>query len=127
MIAAVAFVLMTPLFQLLEIAMRFSVSFSLTAAALSLTVFGLAGCSSGSSTDAPPPMPAGADTCGVTPLQKHIGEPLDVTLMQFFESAVPSHRVRVLKPDTAMTDDMVPERANVKTDNNNIITAITCG
>jgi|GEM_PF-4394090 len=107
--------------------MRSSASFPFTAAALSLAILGLAGCSSGSSSDAPPPMPAGSDTCGVTPLQKHVGEPLDVTLMQFFESAVPSHRVRVLKPDTAMTEDMVPERANVKTDNNNIITAITCG
>jgi hypothetical protein len=107
--------------------MRFSTCFSLTAAALSLAVLGLAGCSSGSSSDAPPPMPAGTDTCGVGPLQKHVGEPLDVTLQQFFEAAVPSHRVRVLKPDTVVTEDMVPERANVKTDNNNIITAITCG
>lgn len=72
-------------------------------------------------------MPGGSDTCGVTPLQKHIGEPLDVTLQQFFEAAVPSHRVRVLKPDTPATDDMVPERANIKTDDKNIITAITCG
>ena len=107
--------------------MRSSASFPFAAATLSLAILGLAGCSSGSSSDAPPPMPAGSDTCGVTPLQKHVGEPLDVTLMQFFESAVPSHRVRVLKPDTAMTEDMVPERANIKTDNNNIITAITCG
>lgn len=72
-------------------------------------------------------MPAGSDTCGVSPLQKHVGEPLDVTLMQFFEQAVPSHRVRVLKPGTAVTDDHVPERANVQTDDKNIITAITCG
>ncbi|HVJ42437.1 MAG TPA: I78 family peptidase inhibitor [Dongiaceae bacterium] len=91
-----------------------------------LTALLLTACS-GKSSDTPPPMPASADTCGVGALQTHIGEALDVTLMQFFEAAVPSHRVRVLKPDTVATDDAVPERANIKTDNSNIITAITCG
>ncbi|HVJ33430.1 MAG TPA: I78 family peptidase inhibitor [Terriglobia bacterium] len=97
-----------------------------TLAILALATLLLTACS-GKSGETPPPMPAGSDTCGVSALQAHVGEALDVTLMQFFEAAVPSHRVRVLKPGTAATDDVVPERANITTDDKNIITAITCG
>lgn len=97
-----------------------------TFATLALATLLLSACS-GKSGETPPPMPAGSDTCGVSALQTHVGEALDVTLMQLFEATVPSHRVRVLKPGTVATDDAVPERANIKTDDKNIITAITCG
>ena len=99
---------------------------SLSPLLLAVAAIGLVACSSGSG-DTPPPAPAGPDTCGMTPLRSHIGEPLDVTLLQTFENVIPSHRVRVLAPDTAATMDMVPERANVKTDAHSIIQDITCG
>ncbi|MET1025568.1 MAG: I78 family peptidase inhibitor [Dongiaceae bacterium] len=67
------------------------------------------------------------DTCRASHLQDRIGRTLDVTTLQEIEDAVPTHRVRVLKPDTAVTMDNVPERANVKTDDSNVITSITCG
>lgn len=97
---------------------------SLAGAALALS---LAACSGSAPTPPPSAEPAGPDTCGISGLQGHVGELLDVTLLQVFESAVPSHRVLVLKPDTVTTDEVVPERAKVKTDNKSIITAITCG
>jgi hypothetical protein len=92
----------------------------------------LAGCSSGSeqtppAADAATDAQAGPDTCNAAALKSHIGEMLDVVMLQSFEATVPSHRVRVLAPDTAATMDMVPERANVKTDKKSIILAITCG
>jgi len=88
----------------------------------------LSACSSGSE-QTPPATDAqgGPDTCNAAALKSHIGEMLDVTMLQSFEATVPSHRVRVLAPDTAATMDMVPERANVKTDKKSIILDITCG
>ncbi len=67
------------------------------------------------------------DTCLASHLQDRIGQTLDVATLQEIEAAVPTHRVRVLKPDTVVTMDNAPERANVKTDDSNVITAITCG
>lgn len=92
----------------------------------------LAGCSSGSgqtppAADATTDAQTGPDTCNAATLRSHIGEMLDVTMLQSFEAAVPSHRVRILAPDTPATMDFVPERANVKTDKKSIILAITCG
>ena len=87
---------------------------------------GLAACSSGP--DQPPAQQmSGPDTCGVGQLQGHLGELLDVQLLQFFEAAVPSHRVLVMKPDTMATTDNVPERAIIKTDAQSMITSIGCG
>lgn len=96
---------------------------------LAAAILGLAACSSGSAT---PPAdsatePSGPDTCGMAPLRQHIGETLDVTMLQSFENIVPSHRVRVIAPNTAVTDDVVPERANVKTDRHSVILSINCG
>lgn len=109
--------------------MRLLSPLAFATAALALTA-----CSSRSSVPAQPAdaqpgdTQAGtADTCGVSPLRGHIGELLDVNLLQVFEASVPSHRVLVMKPDTAADPDTVPERATVKTDAKSIITSIGCG
>jgi hypothetical protein len=96
---------------------------------LAAMALGLSACSGGSAT---PPAdsaaePSGPDTCGMAPLRQHIGEVLDVTMLQSFENLVPSHRVRVIAPHTAVTEDVVPERANVTTDKQSTILSINCG
>jgi hypothetical protein len=96
------------------------------------TALGLSACSGGSdkaspTDDAAAAAAAGPDTCNAAALRGHVGEPLDVTMLQSFENIVPSHRVRVIAPDTPVTMDMVPERANVKTDKHSVILSITCG
>ena len=95
----------------------------LAAAGLAVTA-----CSSGPDQPAPAAQQmSGPDTCGVGQMQDRLGQLLDVQLLQFFEAAVPSHRVLVLKPDTVATTDVVPERATIKTDANSMITSIGCG
>jgi hypothetical protein len=97
---------------------------------LAAAALGLSACSGGGSATPPADSaaePSGPDTCGMAPLRQHIGEILDVTMLQSFENIVPSHRVRVIAPHTAVTDDVVPERANVKTDRYSTILSIYCG
>lgn len=84
-------------------------------------------CSSGPGKEPSGAEAAAEDTCGIRDLQDRVGQTLDVQLLQVFENAVPSHRVRVLTPESAATMDYVPERANIKTDKANVITSISCG
>jgi hypothetical protein len=101
--------------------MRFSVSSAL--AFLALTV---AACST-TSEQKTTPMTETEDTCGARRVQDRIGEELDVDLFREIEIAVPKHHVRVIKPDTPVTMDYLPDRTNVKIDKDNVITEISCG
>lgn len=101
---------------------------SLSFAALAALALATAACSGGSTQKTSPDAGTTAeDTCGVKDLQDRIGDTLDVQLLQVIENSVPSHRVRVLTPDSVATMEYIPERADVKTDKANVITAITCG
>jgi hypothetical protein len=99
--------------------MRFWVSSAFICFALAV-----AGCSSKPEQK---PISAADDTCGASKVQDSIGEKLDVDLFREIENAVPQHHVRVIKPDTPVTMDYLPDRTNVKLDKEDIITEISCG
>ncbi|MFC5413269.1 I78 family peptidase inhibitor [Dongia soli] len=84
----------------------------------------MAGCSS---TAEQKSISAAEDTCGANKVMDRIGEKLDVDLFREIEMAVPHHHVRVIKPDTPVTMDYVPDRTNVKLDKQDVITEISCG
>lgn len=66
--------------------------------------------------------PSGLSSCGASDLGYMIG--LRAAEIDFSGQSAP---VRIIGPDTAVTMDHRPERLNVMTDKNGIITKLTCG
>ena len=79
----------------------------------------VAACMSEEGASAPEP---GDDPCGAAQLQHLVGEPAAE-----HEFGAKDQQVRVIPPGLSVTMDYVPERLNVETDEDGIITRIYCG
>jgi hypothetical protein len=92
--------------------------------ALSLLI-GLAACSTQPPVAIAPisPVPTGAaDTCGASPYGYLIGQ--DATAL---ERVLILRQVRIIRPGTAITEDLRPERINFTIGADETIRTITCG
>lgn len=65
---------------------------------------------------------AGDTDCGAARLSAFVGQP--VVEVAAIETPGP---VRILEPDSVMTHDFVPDRLNIFTDEDGIVTQLTCG
>lgn len=62
------------------------------------------------------------DSCGARGLQEFVGRSEAAVLATTFTAPI-----RVIRPDEAVTEEFIPERANFRTDASGTIVAVDCG
>ncbi len=80
---------------------------------------------------APPPAstprPDMSEACGREAFSSHIGKVASEALLGEIAAARGDKPVRVLGPGSVMTMDYRPDRLNILTDKDNVITGLRCG
>ncbi len=94
-----------------------------------MAAFLLAGCAGSPAPDEAPPPPSMSqdDACGADTLQDYIGQHADEATVAQLETDSDADRVRVIRPDQAVTMDYRADRLNVKLDDQDTIDELTCG